>query len=245
MHLSKSCSPNRYGLGTIPKVELLSIHSGICITSHILKFFLSDCQVRGTPASGKTSLAQLVSRYIRQQEPPTNVIWIQGWSCDKVEAKGGWGQYFETEKGWDKAAETVFVFDEAQTSYDDANLWNNFFKSIHNYDNCRAIVFASYGSASARISIVGTPIYITDVQRVTLRALQHQDGLPPVGLFFTRMEFTDLVSKLYPSTKYRFDASFFNALFDLTEGHAGAIHGFMTIILCHEVGSFAVTQRMI
>jgi len=86
---------------------------------------------------------------------------------------------------------------------------------------------------------------IMDAQRVTLRAVEHKDNLPPVGLFFTRMEFDDLVSKLYPSTEYRFDASFFNALFDLTEGHVGAIHGFMTIILGHEVGSFAVTQMMI
>jgi hypothetical protein len=186
-----------------------------------------------------------VSRYIRQQEPATNVIWIQGWSRDKVEAKGRWERYFETEKGWVQHAKTVFVFDEAQASYEDGDLWNNFFKSIQNYHNCRAIVFASYGSASSRLIILGTPIDIMDAQRVTLRALQHKDDLPPVGLFFTRMEFDDLVSKLYPSTKYRFDTSFFNALFDLTEGHVGAIHGFMTIILGHEVGSFAVTQMSI
>ena len=48
----------------------------------------------------------------------------------------------------------------------------------------RAIVFASYG----------TPIFVEDVQRVTLRAIQHEDYLPPVGLFFSRTELDDLVS---------------------------------------------------
>jgi hypothetical protein len=194
MHLSTFCSPNRYGLGIIPKVEFVSVHSSICITSHILKFFLSDCQVRGTPASGKTWLAELVSWYIRQQEPATHVIWIQGWSRDEVKAKGRWQRYFETEMGWVEHENTVFVFDEAQMSYEDGDLWNNFFKSIHSY-NCRAIAFASYGSASSRFTIAGTPIVIEDAQRVTLRAIQHKDDLPPVGLFFTRMEFDDLVSK--------------------------------------------------
>jgi len=47
------------------------------------------CQVRGTPASGKTSLAELVSHYIRQQEPATNLIWIQGWSYKPVD-EAGW-----------------------------------------------------------------------------------------------------------------------------------------------------------
>ena len=46
----------------------------------------------------------------------------------------------------------VFVFDEAQMSYEDGDLWNNFFKSIHSYHNCHAIIFASYGNASSRFS---------------------------------------------------------------------------------------------
>lgn len=45
----------------------------------------------------------------------------------------------------------------------------------------RDIAFASYGSVASRFTIAG----IVDAQRVTLRAVQHKDDLPPVGLFFT------------------------------------------------------------
>jgi hypothetical protein len=173
------------------------------------------------------------------------VIWIQGWSRNEVKSKGRWERYFETEMGWVKHEKTVFVFDEAQMSYEDGDLWNNFFKSIHSYRNCRAIAFASYGSASSRFIIAGTPIVIEDTQRVTLRAIQHKDDLPPVGLFFTRMEFHDLVSNLYPSREYCFDTSFFDAVFDLTEGHVGAIHDFVKIIVAHDVGSFTLARMMI
>ena len=43
-------------------------------------------------------------------------------------------------------ADVVLIFDEAQASYNDGDLWNNLFKSIDNYPHCRAIVFTSYGS---------------------------------------------------------------------------------------------------
>ena len=49
------------------------------------------------------------------------------------------------------------------------------------------------------------------------------------------MEFDDLVSTMYPSSEYSFDSSFFNELFDLTDGHVGAIADFIRIILGHEV----------
>ena len=79
-------------------------------------------------------------------------------------------------------------------------------------------------------------IFISDERRVTLRATQHEDGLPSAGLFFSRVEFDNLVSTMYPSQKYSFDKSFFNELFDLTDGHVGAITDFIRIILAHEVG---------
>ena len=56
-------------------------------------------------------------------------------------------------------------------------------------------------------------IVIEDSQRVTLCAIQPKDDFPPVGLFFTPMEFDDLVSNLYPSQEYSFDPSFFNTVF--------------------------------
>ena len=111
----------------------------------------------------------------------------------------------------------MFILDDSQQSYADVDLWHNW-----------------------------SPIIIPHKQRVTLRAIQHEDGLPSAGLFFSRVEFDDLVSTMYPPPQYRsyksffdksfFDKAFFDELFDLTDGHVGAIVDFIWIILAHEVG---------
>jgi hypothetical protein len=205
----------------------------------------NSLQVRGTPASGKSMLAELLAQHIRQKEPAVHVIMIDAWLPDMVMAIGGWEYFLETTKRWVKSEETVFIFDEAQLSYEDTGLWNSFFKSMHIYDNRYAIIFASYGSPTSRINIKGTPIIIPDPQRVTLRPVDHGDDLPAVGLFFNRREFDDLVSKQYPSSQYHFHSSFFNALFDITNGHVGAIHDFTMVVIAHDVGSFVSTEAAI
>ena len=73
---------------------------------------------------------------------------------------------------------------------------------------------------------IPTPISVPDRQRVTLRHVDHEDDLAPVGLFFTRSEFNDLVK----DWKSFFDESFFDAVFHITNGHVGAIHDFIRIV---------------
>ena len=168
------------------------------------------------------------------REPTTDVISISGWPTKEVVAMGDWKRQLKR-RGWVEKNETVFILDEAQTSYGDSDLWNNFFKSIHDYPHCRVIIFASYGSPTTRFIIRGTPIFIPDRQRVTLRPIQHEDNLSAAGLLFTRIEFDNLVSVMYPFPRYVFDISFFDNLFDLTEGHVGAMTDFIRIILADEV----------
>ena len=140
---------------------------------------------------------------------------------------------------------TVFIFDEAQLTYVDGDLWSRFFKSMRDHKNRRAIIFTSFGSPSSRITIAGFPIHLSDHQRVTLRAVQHDDNLPPVGLFFTRTEFNDLVSLRYPSANYPFHTSFLDRIFDITNGHVGAIVDFIGTILAHDVSPLSPILVMI
>jgi hypothetical protein len=173
-------------------------------------------------------------------------MWIQGWPQKVVETRN-FRTYLE-QQGWVINEETAFIFDEAQATYSDSRLWHQFFKSMHTFKRCRAIIFCRYGSPSLRMNVgesleIPTPIMVADRLRVTLRHIDHEDDIPPVGLFFTRNEFNELVN-YYHSSKC-FDSSFFDALFRITNGHVGAIHDFIQIVISDSVSSFALKRVIV
>ena len=183
-------------------------------------------KVRGTPGSGKTVLTRLLAAHIRRQDPTVDKV-LQIYLWPPIADRGNYDAVLK-QKGWVEHQKTVFIFDEGQLTYDDEGLWNDFFKSIHESKGfCRAIVFASYGSPTSRIVITGTsiPMYLPDHQRVTLRHVAHGDGLGPAGVLFTQSEFNDLVDSHYrsPDSDFYLDQSFFDAIFEITNGHVGAI----------------------
>jgi energy-coupling factor transporter ATP-binding protein EcfA2 len=201
-------------------------------------------QVRGTPASGKSTLAKLLGRHIHVQEPDVRVIWIGGWKLDDVAKCGGWYSYLKKRKGWIPGEDTVFIFDEAQVSYKDGELWNELFKGIHDYPDRRAIVFASYGSPSSPIDIQGTPIWVASAAKVTLLPSAHEDNLPAAGLLFNPAEFDELVLKQFPASEYRLHTSFLSMVLEMTEGHVGAMCSFINIILGSDVMYFLVDENL-
>ena len=206
--------------------------------------FSQFLQVRGTSASGKSTLAMLLGRHIRVQEPDVRVIWIGGWNIDDVAQCGGWSSYLAKRKGWIPGEDTVFIFDSAQASYKDGELWNNLFKGIHDYRDRRAIAFATYGSPSSFFDIEGTTFYVASAARVSLLPTAHEDNLPATGLLFTRTEFDELVSKQYPDSECHFHSSFLDAVYKFTEGHVGAIYSFLHIILGSDVMYFPANEKL-
>jgi hypothetical protein len=205
--------------------------------------FSEFLQVRGTPASGKSTLAKLLGKHIRVQEPHVHVIWIGVWDLDDVAKCGGWSSYLKMRNGWIPGEDTVFIFDEAQLSYKDGRLWNELFKGIHDYPDRRAIAFVNYGSPAPFIDIQGTSIFIAPEARVSLRPTAHKDNLPAAGLLFTSAEFDELVSKQYPDSEYHFDRSFLDMVFESTNGHVGAMYSYLNIILGSEVMYFLLLTR--
>jgi hypothetical protein len=195
-------------------------------------------QVRGTPRSGKTMLALLLGRYIKRLRPNVPVIWVDGWRGRETRS---WSSYLRS-KGWRARDETVLIFDEAQETYWDTELWNVFFKSIHDYC-ATAIVFASYGSPTST-GVKNTNMYIT--QRVTLSPIDDDDGLPPIVILLTRLEFEDLIAGCYPSEQHSFHATFLDGIFNLTAGHAGAVSDLLDVILASDkVCSFTMNTLVI
>ena len=145
-------------------------------------------------------------------------------------------------KGWTPDKETVFIFDEAQMSYKDTELWMDLFKCIHAYRERRAIVFVRYGSPSSFIDIEGIPFSVAPRARVSLLPTVHEDNLPSAGLLFTCAEFDGLVLQQYPCSEYPFHSSFLDEVFAITEGRVGAICSFLSIILGSDVCTFFLTR---
>ena len=51
--------------------------------------------------------------------------------------------------GWAPDEKTFLIFDDAQTTYEDYNLWNELFKNISTDDNQFAAAFAGYESPTS------------------------------------------------------------------------------------------------
>jgi len=189
-------------------------------------------QVRGTPASGKSTLARLLSHHLKALEPSTPLIWIDGWS-DVISNSNTWKKHLENNKDWNDDIASVFIFDEAQLTYGDTGLWNTLFKPTSDNPSIlhhRIIIFASYGSPT-RINAPGTQMYVKEPQMVTLVHIDHHDGLGAAGLYFTRPEFEEFVNL----RQYSFDPACLDFIFEISSGHAGAMNDVIHVISCDDL----------
>lgn len=184
----------------------------------------------------------LLYRHIKREEPQTQVFWIDSWPKD-----GDWQNRLETEYGWKIDDGSVLIIDEAQLTYEDTGLWNTLFKPFsaypEQYDN-RIILFANYGSP-AGAAVGGTTMVIPPRQRITLRPVDHDNGIVPIGLFLTPTEFDEFISKQYPPASYSFDQTFLRWIFHLTLGHVGAIEDLLHVVIATDVCLYLFTPRMI
>lgn len=181
--------------------------------------------VSGTPGSGKSILAELLTAHIHEKEPKTQVIFLTTWPEDPKRQLDHYREEVE-KKGWHiHNPNCVLVIDEAQRSYSDRQLWVGQFKKIASETvpmKGRVVLFASYGSASTRLlDFPTTPLLVPKNRRVGLWPVNHNDGLPPVGLLISRDEYPFIADKSV--RKHHFDTTFLEWVFNITAGHAGAV----------------------
>lgn len=131
----------------------------------------------------------ILKNYIREQEPGVGVIMVCGWPQEKVDRFGGWEQFLRKKGYWEPGKNTIFIFDEAQESYGDTELWGQIFKDFRGFSVLFIIAFASYGSPTSENSpsysspassihvhhppVRHTPVFVSDWQRVMLRPIDH------------------------------------------------------------------------
>lgn len=144
-----------------------------------------------------------------------------------------WLSHFR-QRGYDEEGPNIVIIDEAQLTYDKTSLWNDYLKAIEPQGRDRVILFASYGSATGDMSVIlGTPIVIPEQKRVTLRPIDHKDGITQAGLLFTQEEFEDVIEAKHPN--HRFSQDFLEFIFEVTAGHIGAVIDMLEMVESNDV----------
>lgn len=119
------------------------------------------------------------------------------------------------------------LFDEAQDSYEDAVLWNTFFKGVSGglYAHYRVILFCSYGSPSSRPvrHRIGAPLALRNAARIGLWPRDRS-----IGILFKRSEFDEVVSRFNRPLNLHPDLQ--DLIFEWTTGHAGAVVEILRLI---------------
>jgi energy-coupling factor transporter ATP-binding protein EcfA2 len=156
--------------------------------------------VRGTPASGKSTLARLLAAHVRVKEPDLPIFVLDwprtlpnGCSIDMP-----WRQLLERLLGLPETepyfwtSRLLLIVDEAQGSYRCEMMWNAIVKSR---PRPAVVMFSSYGSP------IGDPLEnpAPTAMRLNPRQLisiHHSNTNEKIALFFTKPEFDDLVNKV-------------------------------------------------
>ncbi|KAL4970219.1 uncharacterized protein BDV14DRAFT_186686 [Aspergillus stella-maris] len=193
--------------------------------------------VRGTPASGKTTLSELLRDYYLENN--RKVFLLEYWKpLDFSHGQDAWTGFSlrlqHRYPGYHSkdffASKNVILIDEAQGSYADIGFWNTVIKDRRSnlgYD-IKICLFSSYGSPWTGLDsnkVVFTPATFGPPQRVTLTP-QPNERAPKIGLFFTKEEFdqaVDLLTTRQYKEKFDIDAEARRYLFALTDGHPGAV----------------------
>ena|ERR1700722_12343237 len=182
----------------------------------------------------------LLYHYIKQKEPNQRVFWLDSWPESTIGSRGA--TYLRDMLSINANDGSVIILDEAQLSYWDKSLWATFFKPICDgqWQN-RVAIFTSYGSATSSShekrenDVVPTPMVIPLVKKITLRPVEHLDGIPPVGLFLTYSEFQTYIAVRHPFDEAKLNATTRELVYSLTAGHVGAIHDLLGFITAQDV----------
>ena len=193
--------------------------------------------VRGTPSSGKTTLALLLRDYCKLRGD--HAVYLPGWAKDK---DGVLNLLSECEdmgyRGITNdnlfSQNLIFILDEAQDTYHDIRLWN-FIKTRNDYKfGPKFCLFSSYGSPAegmVNYRTHFTPPFLNQAKRVSI-ILSSLRGSPDICLFYNEVEFEDAVSRYcsYHTTQFSLDKTARAYLFSITSGHPGAVFSMLSYI---------------
>jgi hypothetical protein len=204
--------------------------------------------VRGTPASGKSTLSKLLGQYVRRQKPGLQVLW-SSWPIPLSSGLDQSSQHYDilncvfkrpAHTVWEKI-QALIIIDEAQASYAFVNVWNAFIKTITPSSGPKVVLFSSYGSPSEQPLgsdiPTPTPIYFRSDQRISIRRSSQN---PDLALLFSRTEFDDVVERVckhYSQYGQAFHLSLelVDYLWEITNGHPAGVRAVLDELASSEV----------
>jgi len=129
---------------------------------------------------------------------------------------------------FDPTHPTYLLFDEAQDTYRDLELWNSFFKSVERMANMHVALFCSYGSSSSCLidASYGTPDKFDGYHRLLLFPTTQT----PLGLYLSYNELEELLSHYPDPLNLADDVK--KEILGWTAGHIGAIKYLLDSIQC-------------
>jgi hypothetical protein len=210
--------------------------------------------IRGTPASGKITLAYLLFSHYRSIG--TRCILLDAWSKAHLSdyrsiivQRAHDDGYTDITRDNLRDSDFVIIFDEAQMTYSDSGLWLGLVKGQNG--RCwgpRICVLTSFGNpmSGPESTDFGSPMsYIGIRQRVSI-TISKVDGAPDVSLFYTREEFDDAVKRqcgrIIEPVPLATDA--IEYFWSLSRGHPGVVNGLvrmasMVRTACHNACQWA------
>lgn len=192
--------------------------------------------IRGTPASGKTTLAGFLREHLVQNGE--TVVYIEMWRAAWTYKENL--QTAARERGLNicddalSDANVIWIIDEGQASYADDTFWTHFVKKQHGRKSgAKLVFFTSYGSPTAGPSdwTVGSPLaYLGPPQRVSI-TVSWAPGSSNISLFLNRVELSDMVTRLCGDIRLPFKVTpdALQYLWEVTRGHPGAIYSIISV----------------
>ncbi|KAJ7164831.1 hypothetical protein C8R43DRAFT_241926 [Mycena crocata] len=188
-------------------------------------------QIRGSPASGKSVLLQLIAKALPADAPV--FLWTDVWP-PATEPDQRRSKREHCTKMWTDASarskHTYLLIDEAQATYNDTVFWNSQLKQIADQPTSffHVVLACAYGSATDY-----SPIRL---QRHHMVSLRPQEGLveSPLGLLFTKEELDDYYELMIDARAMpRIDDPLKLLIYNWTHGYISAVAAIVTFIGSH------------
>ncbi|PYI25965.1 hypothetical protein BP00DRAFT_461387 [Aspergillus indologenus CBS 114.80] len=201
-------------------------------------------RVSGTPASGKTTMMNLVANELLVRHPTTPIYILDGWEEARVESAGGWALYLRALVGVPGRSlrnhPCYILVDDAHESYGDKPLWRALFKSCGPGDAAKIVLFSRDGGPAGDDehrpeTYRQAPMTFLPHQQISLRPDGAMDPeWKPIGLLLEESEVNDILPQLLPTVipngETLLTEELIHGLFLASGGHVGLLTSLVHVL---------------